>query len=68
MEKLYRPNEVCARLGIRRPTLWRWRKAGIFPPAVKLGPNTIAWAESTLEEWERTRPAVDQVSEHKQVT
>lgn len=34
-----------------RPTLWRWLKAGDFPPPVKLGPKHIGWLESDIEVW-----------------
>jgi predicted DNA-binding transcriptional regulator AlpA len=26
-----------------RSTIWRWVKAGLLPPPVKVGPNTIRW-------------------------
>jgi predicted DNA-binding transcriptional regulator AlpA len=36
-----------------RMTLWRWVKSGHFPAPVELGPNTRAWPEPSVEEFER---------------
>lgn len=33
--------------------------AGEFPPPVKIGPNSVAWRESDVFEWIRTRPAAN---------
>ena len=48
ISRIYRPKEACKFLGISRPTLWRWQRAGIFPPARRLGPNTVGWTEQDL--------------------
>jgi prophage regulatory protein len=34
-----------------RVTLQRWVAELGFPPAVKLGPNTLAWREDEIEAW-----------------
>lgn len=34
-----------------RRTLYRWVSAGLFPAAIRTGPNSIAWQESTVREW-----------------
>jgi hypothetical protein len=36
-------------------TLKRWIEREGFPPGVKLGPNTRAWAEDEIEQWLATR-------------
>ena len=36
-----------------RMTLKRHIDAGLFPPPVNLGPNTVAWFETDLEEFDR---------------
>ena len=50
-----RTKEVLERLGIR-VTLWHWRRCWLFPPARRLGPNTIAWPEEVIDDWMATRP------------
>jgi predicted DNA-binding transcriptional regulator AlpA len=43
-----------------RMTLSRWIKDQGFPPAVQLGPNSVAWPEDEIENWlaERERGSV----------
>jgi predicted DNA-binding transcriptional regulator AlpA len=38
-------------------TLLRWIKAGNFPPGIKLGPNSRAWTDTSIEEWIASREA-----------
>lgn len=47
--------QVAARYGISRQTLWRWRKdpALGFPETVQLGSGTIRWRVSDLEAYEQ---------------
>ena len=40
-------------------TLRRWIEREGFPPRVKLGPNTRAWAEGEIEQWLESRRAWD---------
>ena len=40
-------------------TLRRWIEREGFPPGVKLGPNTRAWAEGEIDEWLAGRRAWD---------
>lgn len=32
-------------------TLERWERRGLFPKRVHLGPQSIGWVESEVEEW-----------------
>ena len=34
-----------------RTTIWRWCRLGLFPKPRKIGPNTIGWLESEVDEW-----------------
>lgn len=53
-ENHYREKQVLTDFApVHRVTWWRWIKAGIAPPPVKLGPNTVAWRESDLVRWQR---------------
>ena len=49
--------EVCEILGIKRPTLHKWCKAGGFPQPIQLGPRAVAWRVSDVKEWLESRPA-----------
>src|SRR5438477_8729036 len=44
------------RVGKSIPQLKRDVNAGRFPAPIELGPNSIAWLESWVDEWLRTRP------------
>jgi excisionase family DNA binding protein len=45
---IIRPAQAARLLGISRPTLYRWEKAGRLAPRVILGPHTSGWRESDL--------------------
>jgi prophage regulatory protein len=49
--KLLRPAQLAAKLGINTTTLWRWRKNDQIPAPIKLSNRLIGWRESTIEEW-----------------
>ena len=49
--RVLRTNELAARLGISRVTLWRWERQGLVPGKRRIGPNTVGWLESEIEEW-----------------
>lgn len=46
-----RQPEVLARVGVSWITILRWEKQGGFPKRRRLGPNTVAWLESEINEW-----------------
>ena len=48
--------EVENRAGIKHSAIYRKMATGDFPRARALGPRTVRWLESELEEWIRTRP------------
>ena len=50
-DRILRPREVCQTIGLSRTTLWRKQTAGDFPAPVRLGPNSIGWRDSTVQEW-----------------
>ncbi len=49
--------EICELTGKSRTTIWRWTRSGHFPAKRKLGPNSIGWPASEVEEWLASRPA-----------
>ena len=40
-----------------RVTLQRWIKDNQFPKPIRLGPNSVAWRWSAIEEWLAAREA-----------
>ena len=53
-----RPTELQKLLGYRsRQALWKARRRGDLPPAVKIGANAIGWREDVLRAWLDSRPA-----------
>ena len=48
---ILRQRDVEERLGVGRTTLWQWRKDGIFPAPMRLGPSLIGWRESEITAW-----------------
>jgi len=54
--KLLRYNDLKNRGIVRnRVTLARWLKNEGFPQPIRLGPNSIAWDESSIDAWLRQR-------------
>lgn len=56
--QVLRPREAARYVGVSRPTIDRWRKAGKFPKALQLGAQAIGWRRSDLDDWLNDRPAV----------
>ncbi len=52
-----RRRQVAERLGVSEFTIRDWVRAGRFPKAARLGPQTRAWSEATVAQWERERIA-----------
>lgn len=44
--------QVAMRFGVSKDTIWRWKRDGDFPAAVKLGGTTTRWRLNDIEEWE----------------
>ena len=58
MENILREKQVRQVTGLSRVQRWRMIRAGLFPAPLQLGPNSIGWTESSIEQWQRSRPAV----------
>lgn len=56
--EVLRPREAARYVGMSRPTIDRWRKAGKFPKALQLGAQAIGWRRSDLDDWLDGRPSV----------
>ena len=48
-------DQVAERLGVSTDSIYRWKRNGDFPKAVKLGPGFVRWRLADVEEWEAAR-------------
>ena len=58
MSNILHLDEVIARTGKSRTTLWRDVRAGRFPAPVKVGANRIGWLETEVDEWQESLPRI----------
>lgn len=56
-DPLLRTKEVAVELDIHPVTLYRMRREGKFPPAIRIGPRMVGWRRSVIEQWKNDRPA-----------
>ncbi len=56
--RLLRISEVEHRTGLSRTTIWRRRRAGLFPNPVAIGNALLGWYEHEIQEWIEARPRV----------
>ena len=43
---------------LSRTTVWRLERKGAFPSRRQVGPSSVRWLRSEVEEWLETRPKV----------
>ena len=48
---ILRRNQVEARTGLARSTIYDRIKAGDFPTPISLGPQSVGWIESEINGW-----------------
>ena len=48
--------QVSARCGISRTTIYRLMRAGAFPEPIRIGPRAVRWREDDLVKWLAQRP------------
>lgn len=49
--KLLRIKQVIDKTGIKRSQIYAYMKLGLFPASIKIGPSSVAWLESEIDEW-----------------
>lgn len=49
--RILRQPTVIERVGVHATTIYRWERAGLFPPRVHLGPNSIGWYADEVDAW-----------------
>jgi len=50
-DRIIRRPELLRITGLSRATVYRQCKEGAFPAPVQLGPNSVGWLESEVQEW-----------------
>jgi len=55
--RILRQPEIKQKTGQSRATVYRGIAAGTFPKPVKLGPGSVGWIESEVDQWIRDRIA-----------
>ena len=54
-DRFIREPEVRRTTGLSRTTRWRLERDGRFPSRRRISPNAVAWLESEVQDWLRTR-------------
>lgn len=49
--QLLRLKQVEQKTGLKRSQIYLYMKEGIFPHSIKIGPASVAWLESEIDEW-----------------
>lgn len=66
MERILRRAEVLEITGLSAATIYRWISKEYFPAPVQLGPNSVGWLASEVEEWIKSRARAFEVSGNSQ--
>ena len=48
---LMRANDLAQYLNVSTQTIWRWRKTGLLPAPLSLGPRLVVWEQQVIEDW-----------------
>lgn len=49
--QLLRLKQVEEKTGLKRSQIYLYMKSGDFPRSIKIGPASVAWLESEINEW-----------------
>ena len=49
--RLLRLPEVMSRTGYGKTRIYELIRQGLFPPPIRLGPNSVAWVEREVDAW-----------------
>ncbi|HAT6805123.1 TPA: AlpA family phage regulatory protein [Citrobacter freundii] len=52
---LLRLHQVMEKTGLKRSQVYSYMKTGDFPKSIKIGPASVAWLESDIDEWIDTK-------------
>ena len=54
--RMLRKPELLQKVPLNYKSIWELEKDGKFPSRRLLGPRTVAWVESEVDEWLASRP------------
>ena len=63
-DRLLRREEVEARCGIARTTIYRLMREGRFPEPLKVGERAVRWPESEITRWLASLPRAKGETSH----
>ncbi|RUT66525.1 DNA-binding protein [Morganella morganii] len=49
--RLLRLKQVEDKTGLKRSQIYAYMKTSDFPKSIKIGPSSVAWLESEIENW-----------------
>ncbi|TKV11700.1 AlpA family transcriptional regulator [Citrobacter sp. wls619] len=49
--RLLRLAQVLDKTGLKRSQIYSYMKEEQFPKSIKIGPSSVAWLESEIDEW-----------------
>lgn len=49
--QLLRLKQVKQKTGLNRTQIYSYMKSGLFPASIKIGPASVAWLESEIDQW-----------------
>ena len=55
MSKLLKFEDIQAKIGVCRATIWKLEKAGLFPKRRALTEKLVRWDESEIDAWIQSR-------------
>lgn len=55
--RVIRLPEVLNRTSLKRDTMYRMIRSGVFPKPVKIAARAVAWPEAEIDQWLRDRAA-----------
>lgn len=59
LDRIIRLPELIQITGVSKSTTYRWCALGLFPRPVSLGPSSVGWRESEVQEWLKSRARVE---------
>lgn len=63
MDRIIRRPELCRILGVSAATLWRLEERGELPPRRQIGPGSVGWLASEIDEFLTSRQPVERRSD-----
>ena len=58
-DRLLKRQEVEARCGLARTSIYRMMRAGAFPKPLRVGARAVRWSETEIEQWLSKRPRAE---------